>query len=440
MAKSFFLLLVSSTVLWGYTNLLPSLNGTSPGCSGGGCHSFSNGIVSVKVIDSVNVEVTISGVSSGKPVAGELVNSSGTVVDYINKTNSNPFILTANEPGDYIVNAGYKSPSKKWDSTSVKITNSPEVNPDSSWQSNIIITEIMFDVPKDLAGDANGDGVRGSHSDEFIELYNNDSLQADLSGYQILDREGIAVFEFPNGAILNPFQFAVVFGAVGSAGYGNNIPSATKLFAVHQNDDNNDGFDNHNGKTNFSNSGDCVLLINPALNDTLAEIYWGSAAPVSSKPIYLGFPNTKLGGLISGAIRESVTHPLNNILWDLHSVISNDTENLFSPGYDVFQPTDVETENKTPVKYELMHNYPNPFNPTTVIKYSVPIIENDNMPNVKITVTDILGHEIKKLVNEKKSVGKYEVKFNENNLPSGIYFYTIQVGKFLETKKMMLLK
>ena len=96
----------------------PSYNSTTPGCSGSGCHTFQDGIVSVSVND-LQVQITVSG-TSGK-VAGELVDGSGTVVDVNNGTNSNPFTLTAPIAGNYTVNAGHKSPLV-WDSASVNIT------------------------------------------------------------------------------------------------------------------------------------------------------------------------------------------------------------------------------------------------------------------------------------------------------------------------------
>jgi hypothetical protein len=95
----------------------PSFNGTNPGCDGGGCHTYQDGIVSASVSD-LDVSVTLAGVSG--TVAGELVDQSGTVVDVVNETNSNPFTLTAPGPGTYTINAGHKSP-QRWDSTSVTI-------------------------------------------------------------------------------------------------------------------------------------------------------------------------------------------------------------------------------------------------------------------------------------------------------------------------------
>ena len=91
--------------------------------------------------------------------------------------------------------------------------------------------------------------------------------------------------------------------------------------------------------------------------------------------------------------------------------------------------------NEIPTEFLLTQNYPNPFNPSTKIRYSVP-----QSSNVIIKVFDILGNEIETLVNEEKPVGTYEITWYAASLPSGIYFYTINAGSFIETKKMILLK
>ena len=96
----------------------PSFNGTDPGCTGGGCHTFEDGMVSATATD-LDVQISVSGTS--QDVAGELVDASGTVVAVNNGTSSNPFTLTAPGPGTYTVNAGHKSPLK-WDSTTVNLT------------------------------------------------------------------------------------------------------------------------------------------------------------------------------------------------------------------------------------------------------------------------------------------------------------------------------
>ncbi|MFH1194502.1 MAG: T9SS type A sorting domain-containing protein [bacterium] len=88
-----------------------------------------------------------------------------------------------------------------------------------------------------------------------------------------------------------------------------------------------------------------------------------------------------------------------------------------------------------PTEYYLSQNYPNPFNPSTVIKYQVPSLQA-----VSLKVYDILGREVATLVNEEKPAGNYEVIFNGEGLPSGVYFYSLHAGNFHQTKKMLLLK
>jgi hypothetical protein len=86
-------------------------------------------------------------------------------------------------------------------------------------------------------------------------------------------------------------------------------------------------------------------------------------------------------------------------------------------------------------KYALSDNYPNPFNPTTVISYQ---LANDGLVTLK--VYDILGKEVKTLVNGYKTAGNYSVSFDASKLSSGVYFYQLRAGNFISTKKMLLLK
>ena len=93
-----------------------------------------------------------------------------------------------------------------------------------------------------------------------------------------------------------------------------------------------------------------------------------------------------------------------------------------------------------PDQYELKQNFPNPFNPGTTIKYSVP-----KLSFVTLKIYDVLGNEVATFVNEEKPTGTYEIEFDSHsgfvrNLPSGVYFYRIRAGSFIDTKKMILLK
>ncbi len=96
----------------------------------------------------------------------------------------------------------------------------------------------------------------------------------------------------------------------------------------------------------------------------------------------------------------------------------------------------IEDENGfIPEEYVLYQSYPNPFNPSTTIKYSLPASDM-----VSLKVFDILGREVAVLVNEYKTSGTYSIEFNANRFASGVYFYQLQSGNFVETKKMVLIK
>jgi len=113
----------------------------------------------------------------------------------------------------------------------------------------------------------------------------------------------------------------------------------------------------------------------------------------------------------------------------------------------------IEVEINSPTKFSLEQNYPNPFNPRTIIRYNIPNVISTEGRNlfVYLKVFDVLGNEIATLVNEEKPAGSYEVEFNLpagrqgtasriKNPASGIYFYQLKAGNFIETKKMTLLK
>lgn len=99
--------------------------------------------------------------------------------------------------------------------------------------------------------------------------------------------------------------------------------------------------------------------------------------------------------------------------------------------------TDIENNDyiEIPSELSLLQNYPNPFNPTTTIEYQI-----DRPGNIKIVIYDLLGREIRTLVNEFRNAGSYREKFNASDLSSGIYFYQLSNGRNIETKSMVLAK
>jgi hypothetical protein len=98
----------------------------------------------------------------------------------------------------------------------------------------------------------------------------------------------------------------------------------------------------------------------------------------------------------------------------------------------------VDVENfhaEVPTDFTLYQNYPNPFNPSTKIRFVIP---KSSFVNIK--VYNVLGKEIVTLINEERPAGNHEVEFSGTDLPSGVYFYKLQTGSFIQTKKMILLR
>jgi hypothetical protein len=95
----------------------------------------------------------------------------------------------------------------------------------------------------------------------------------------------------------------------------------------------------------------------------------------------------------------------------------------------------IEVDAGLPKVFALEQNYPNPFNPSTTIRYQLPVASE-----VKLEVYDVLGKKIATVVNERQSAGSYQVVWNASGLSSGTYFYRLQAGTFVETKKMIMVK
>jgi len=145
--------------------------------------------------------------------------------------------------------------------------------------------------------------------------------------------------------------------------------------------------------------------------------------------VFIDSTVTDASGNFSITVSSLPTFP--NITATARDVLGNTSE--FSSPFIV---TDIEgEENKLPTKYALYQNYPNPFNPSTIIKYSV--ISDQK---VCLKVFNVLGMEVALLVNENKEPGIYTVEFSGAGLASGTYFYRLQAGTFVQTKKFILMK
>jgi len=98
-------------------------------------------------------------------------------------------------------------------------------------------------------------------------------------------------------------------------------------------------------------------------------------------------------------------------------------------------PTPVENFKSVPQRFVLNQNYPNPFNPNTIIRYELP-----NTSDVELTVYDLTGRQVATLVNERQAAGIHSVRFDAQNIASGVYFYRLKTGNFNQVRKMLLLR
>ena len=127
-------------------------------------------------------------------------------------------------------------------------------------------------------------------------------------------------------------------------------------------------------------------------------------------------------------------------LWPAKGTVRNDMGAYGGPHSVILSDFAVTSVNDVGMNgqqqgFYLEQNFPNPFNPSTKIKYQIA-----DAGFVNLRVYDVLGNEVVTLINNEMQAGSYEVEFDASNLPSGIYFYKIQSGSFVETKKMVLLR
>jgi hypothetical protein len=169
------------------------------------------------------------------------------------------------------------------------------------------------------------------------------------------------------------------------------------------------------------------------------------------------FSDIPAGGSKSIAAAYAFFAPEDNQLIKFEIKIKSNDKEYWTDSLiiDIANLTDIENDPTVILKeFFLEQNYPNPFNPSTTIKYQLPLdlayrqtVAKRETKNVKLVVYDILGRQVATLVNEKQRPGNYEVEFDASTssatgkeLTSGIYFYQLQTGKYLETKKMLMIK
>ena len=323
--------------------------------------------------------------------------TSGTI--YYTTDNTDPLVngtvspnaLVYSEPIEMIHSVHIKARTKQentWSALNEKIFVL------SSALNNLKITEIHYHP---LAQDTiDGDNF------EFIELKNTGTSPIDLTGVQFT--EGIS-FSFPQGSILDTNKFIVLV----SSQYYFNLRYNFIPFGEYE------GL--------LDNSGERIVLTD-ILQDSIVSVRYNDKAPWPESADGSGF--------------SLVTKDFNPTGDENDPASWRSSTNIHgSPGKDDEVVTLVDKNNNTiPDNFILSQNYPNPFNPTTRISYTIP---EENHVTLKIFNT--LGQEIKTLVNKYQEADWYSISFNADNLATGVYFYSLQVGdKFHDVKKMLLVR
>lgn len=400
--KSMHLLLTAIILLFVTFNLQsePGFNGSAPGCSGSGCHSFQDNSVSVFPLNNLQVQVTVTG-NSGN-VAGELVNTGGTVVAVINSTSNNPFILTAPSEGIYLVNAGYKNPSRRWDSTHVTLQLSLPPNAPSDLVAQFIPSPLSVQLTwTDNSNNENG---------FFIER----------------ESQGPDAFVVIDTALANANLF--IDNTVTYATYNYRI-TAFNAF----------------GQSAYSNIAQIVVPVeltsfNASLKDAGVLLEWVTATEVNNMGFEIQRNLSDIWETIGfiegkGTTSEITNYHFFNDLSEFNYSVKLQYRLKQIDYNGAFSYSEIVEVEIVPENLYLSQNYPNPFNPSTIISFTL-----TKSTFVTLKIYNILGNEISALVNQVMPGGKHEIIFDANGVPSGVYLYTITAGDFVDTKKMILMK
>jgi photosystem II stability/assembly factor-like uncharacterized protein len=174
----------------------------------------------------------------------------------------------------------------------------------------------------------------------------------------------------------------------------------------------------------------------PAITYDLVVVRTGTHVPIG-KNENLILSRLPEPGNISAVAEWSLTGLENGVYeWRLRAVDAAYVGSEIATGdFTIGAVLAAEEINNIPKEYRIEQNFPNPFNPATTIRYSIP--ENGF---VILKIYNAIGKEMATLVNENKQVGEYEIRYDGSKLPSGVYFYQLKSGSFVETKKMILLK
>ena len=185
---------------------------------------------------------------------------------------------------------------------------------------------------------------------------------------------------------------------------------------------------------NIGKSKDEIIIITNYGDDTLRISSIASSNPAFSvSPATGNIPPGKTFLDTLRFIPTTVGEATGLLVFTSNGILSSDTIDLSGIGIPL---TSVEAVfSQVPVVHRLSQNFPNPFNPTTNIRFTLPV-----SGFMSLKIYDVLGREVAILVNEEQRAGSYEVRWNAIGFSSGVYFYRLQSGEFVQTKKLLLMK
>ncbi|MEO8231359.1 MAG: CotH kinase family protein [Ignavibacteriota bacterium] len=272
-----------------------------------------------------------------------------------------------------------------------------------------IVVNAVFDVdpnyalPKIVINEISYNPSLSFNTDDWIELYNNCGAAINISGWIFKDSDDSHNFIIPQGTVLDSSSYLVL--SVDTSLF-------KPLFPEVQNVIGNVGF-------GLSGSGELIRLYDDQMN-IMDSLIYDDSSPWPTQPDgngpTLSLKNPDLDNTLGENWLASIGYGTPGKINDIFVSVDNEKEIL-------------------PTEYELLQNYPNPFNPITNIKFAIPIASN-----VTLKVFDIIGNEVKTLLNEYKNAGSYQIQFNASSLSSGVYFYRLQADNYTSTKKLILLK
>lgn len=264
--------------------------------------------------------------------------------------------------------------------------------PASGENNTIVINEINYNSSDEF------------DTEDWVELYNNSKYDVDLSGWKFKDSNPEHEFVIPEGTVLAPEGYIVLC---------RDLDAFSEFFPE---------IENAIGDFDFglSGGGEEIYILNQ-INAIVDSVVYDDEYPWPTEPDGNGHSLELINPDKDNNLPES---------WD-------ESVDHGTPGKvnSIFVTSVTDHDNAKPLEYKLYSNYPNPFNPSTLITFQVPAAGV-----VILKVYDVLGREVKNLLNKHLNPGRYEIKFNAENLSSGLYIYSIKAGSFYDSKKMLLLK